>query len=377
VRADMVVYGKTVAGGLPIGVVCGTRSLMRRFDPERPMRIAYVIGSFSAHPAVMGSMNEFLRWLAEPATAREYAEMNERCARWVRATNERLVAAALPLRVVNLGTVWTVLFTEPGRYHWLLQYYLRAEGLTLSWVGTGRCLASMDFTDKDYDALQTKLLDAAHAMRGDGWWLTAAEHPAREKSMRVALIKEAVGSLVRVPRPLRTFYTEVMRRKHDDHHASHSDTINQLFHIVSSSAFLVCYVLVFRDLTTAMWAGLAALFLRQIGHAVLEPPCHDKEALLLGYNTRNKSLVLGAYLLIPIVELALAPAWTGPALSRVTADVARLWFAWTLLVVGGRVAYLVWKHDAWLALVWLVKLVTDPITDVLAYSPRYLRYLAR
>ena len=50
VQADMVVYGKTVAGGMPIGVVCGRKALMRRFDPERPMRIAYVIGTFSAHP---------------------------------------------------------------------------------------------------------------------------------------------------------------------------------------------------------------------------------------------------------------------------------------------------------------------------------------
>src|SRR5262249_44462987 len=49
VRADMVVYGKTVAGGLPIGVVCGKAPLMRRFDPSRPMRMAYVVGTFSAH----------------------------------------------------------------------------------------------------------------------------------------------------------------------------------------------------------------------------------------------------------------------------------------------------------------------------------------
>jgi glutamate-1-semialdehyde 2,1-aminomutase len=69
VRADMVVYGKTVAGGMPIGVVCATKALMRRFDPERPMRIAYVVGTFSAHPAVMGAMNEFLRWVTDPTTA--------------------------------------------------------------------------------------------------------------------------------------------------------------------------------------------------------------------------------------------------------------------------------------------------------------------
>jgi glutamate-1-semialdehyde 2,1-aminomutase len=373
VAADMVVYGKTVAGGMPIGVVCGSARLMRRFDPERPMRIAYVIGTFSGHPVVMGAMNEFLRWVVEPDTAALYADMNERCARWARATNHRLAEAALPIRVVHLGTVWTLLFTEPGRYNWLLQYYLRAEGVSMSWVGTGRCLSNMDFTDKDYDALQAKLLSAARAMNADGWWPRAAEHPGRERRMRRQLIREVLGSLVRVPHPVRTFYTEVMRRKKDDHLASHSDLTNQLFHIISSSVFLGCYALAFWDLTTAMWAGLAALFLRQIGHAVLEPPCHDKEATLLGYNTRNKTLILGTYLAIPVVHLVLAPTWTTAGLSGLLPTVARHWFAWTLVIVVGRVAYLMWAHNAWLAMVWFVKLVTDPVSDIAAYSPRYLR----
>jgi glutamate-1-semialdehyde 2,1-aminomutase len=130
----VVVYGKTVAGGMPIGVVCGKNHLMRRFDTERPMRIAYVVGTFSGHPAVMGAMNEFLRWVLQPATAKLYQEANARCEQWVRSTNQDLVEAALPLRVVNLGSVWTVLFEEPSRYNWLLQYYLRVEGLR--WVGS-------------------------------------------------------------------------------------------------------------------------------------------------------------------------------------------------------------------------------------------------
>jgi glutamate-1-semialdehyde 2,1-aminomutase len=187
------------------------------------------------------------------------------------------------------------------------------------------------------------------------------------------LAREVLGSLVRVPRPLQTFYTEVMRRKKDDHHASHSDLTNQLFHIISSSVFLGCYALAFWDLTTAMWAGLAALFLRQVGHAILEPPCHDKEALLLGFNTRNKTLILGAYLAIPVFHLLRAPAWTAATLGPIMATIAQQWFFWTLAVVGGRVLYLVWAHNVWLALVWFVKLVTDPLTDIAAYSPRYLR----
>ena len=57
VKADMVLYGKTVAAGLPIGVVCAKKDLMRRFDPDHPMRIAYVVGTFSAYPHAMGGID--------------------------------------------------------------------------------------------------------------------------------------------------------------------------------------------------------------------------------------------------------------------------------------------------------------------------------
>ena len=367
VQADMVVYGKTVAGGMPIGVVCGKKALMRRFDAAHPMRIAYVIGTFSAHPVVMGSMHEFLRWVVQPTAAPLYEEANQRCMQWVDATNHHLVTLALPLRVVHLATVWTVLFKEPSRYNWLLQYYLRAEGVTLSWVGTGRCLSSLDFTAEDYRELQIKLLNAAQKMKDDGWWLSAEEHPGRDKRMRMRLIREMVGSLVQIPKPLKSFYAEVMRRKRDDHHASHSNVMNQLLHLVSSSTFLYCYVLAFSNLTRAMCFGLASLFVRQFGHAVLEPPCHDKEALLLGFNTRNKTLIVLGYLALPILHLVQARSLTLEALTSMTTAVAQQWFLWTIVVVAGRVAYLVWKHNLRIAMIWFVKLVTDPLTDIVAY----------
>ena len=210
VKADMVVYGKTVAGGMPIGVVCGRKALMRRFDPERPMRVAYVVGTFSAHPVVMATMNEFLRWLVDESTEPLYEEMNQRCAEWARSTNERLAAAALPLRVMHFGTIWTVTFTEPGRYNWLLQYYLRAQGVTLTWVGTGRCLSNMDFSVKDYEELKDKLVQAAATMKADGWWVSAEELPGRDKIMRRRLTREVLGHLIQVPRAA----PDLLRRGH-------------------------------------------------------------------------------------------------------------------------------------------------------------------
>ena len=226
------------------------------------------------------------------------------------------------MRVMQLGTVWTVLFKEPSRYNWLLQYYLRAEGVTLSWVGTGRCLSSLDFSPEDYRALQVKLINAAQQMKRDGWWLSAEENPGRDKKMRLRLFWEVLGGLVKVPRPLPSFYTEIMERKADDHHASHSNLINQFFHIISSSVFICCSFLAFWDLTRAMCIGLAAFFLQQFGHAILDPPCHDKGKLLLGFNTRNMTLILARYFLIPVIHLVNAGSLTVEAFPAMLAAIA-------------------------------------------------------
>src|SRR5262249_46811101 len=66
VKADLVAYGKTLGGGLPIGVVCGRKELMKRFRDDRPADICFARGTFNSHPYVMASMHEFLRHLETP-----------------------------------------------------------------------------------------------------------------------------------------------------------------------------------------------------------------------------------------------------------------------------------------------------------------------
>jgi glutamate-1-semialdehyde 2,1-aminomutase len=271
---------------------------------------------------------------------------------------------------MNFATIWTVLFDEPSRYNWLLQYYLRAEGVALSWVGTGRCMSSLDFAPDDYRELQAKLVNAAKAMKNDGWWLNEEQQPGRESTMRSRLVWEMAKSVVQVPRPLISFYTEIMQRKKDDHHASHSNLVNQLFHLLSSSTFILCYILIFSNFDLAMFLGLGALFVRQTGHAILEPPCHDKEKALLGFNTRNKTLIVGGYILIPIaqiLQLARGGSLTVESITSIAPIVAQQWFALTLAAVLGRVIYLIWAHDFRTSMIWFIKLITDPFTDILAY----------
>ena len=146
VRADLVTYGKTLGGGLPVGVVCGRHDLMKRFRDDRPADICFARGTFNSHPYVMAAMNEFLRFLRTPEADALYRDLDAIWDARARALNERLAAEGLPVEVENLSSIWTVCYTQPSRYNWMLQYYLRLEGLALSWVGTGRLIFSLNYT---------------------------------------------------------------------------------------------------------------------------------------------------------------------------------------------------------------------------------------
>ena len=150
VRADMVTYGKTVAGGLPVGVLCGRAQFMRRFREDRPADICFARGTFNSHPYVMGAMREFLeRVQAEPLRSL-YRDLDVIWNERARDLNERLRAERLPVRVANLSTIWTICYTQPSRYNWMFQYYLREAGIALSWVGTGRLIFSLNYTAADF-----------------------------------------------------------------------------------------------------------------------------------------------------------------------------------------------------------------------------------
>jgi len=190
VRADLVTYGKTLGGGLPIGVVCGRHELMKRFRDDRPADICFARGTFNSHPYVMAAMNEFLRYLKTPEADASYGDLD---ATWNRRANElnaRLAAAGLPVEVANLSSIWTVCYTEPSRYNWMLQYYLRAEGLALSWIGTGRLIFSLNYTEADFSAVAERFVAAAQAMQRDGWWWHNPE--LTNKAIRRTILKEMI-----------------------------------------------------------------------------------------------------------------------------------------------------------------------------------------
>ena len=199
VRADLVTYGKALGGGLPVGVLCGRADLMRRYRDDRPADFCFARGTFNAHPHVMGAMGAFLRRLDSPEIAALYEGADARWDARAKRLNRLLAAEALPVEVANLQSIWTVGYLNPSRYNWMLQFYLRAEGIALSWIGTGRLIFSLACTDDEFDRIAEKFVAASRCMRDDGWW---APIIATNKEIRRRLLRDLLAAKWAALRPI-------------------------------------------------------------------------------------------------------------------------------------------------------------------------------
>jgi glutamate-1-semialdehyde 2,1-aminomutase len=192
IRADLVTYGKTLGGGLPVGVLCGAHHLMKRFRDDRPLDVCFARGTFNSHPYVMGAMQEFLTRIETPDISALYQNLDQTWDGRAEMLNKRLRDEDLPVQVANMSSIWTVSYTRPSRYNWMLQYYLRAEGLSLSWVGTGRLIFSLNYTEDDFQNVADRFVAAARAMRQAGWWWT--DPAMSNKSIRRQILREMIAS---------------------------------------------------------------------------------------------------------------------------------------------------------------------------------------
>jgi glutamate-1-semialdehyde 2,1-aminomutase len=70
----------------------------------------------------------------------------------------------------------------------MLQFYLRAKGLALSWVGSGRLIFSLNYDEHDFDAVAERFVAACVTMKSDGWWWQAPE--LTDRAIRRGILRE-------------------------------------------------------------------------------------------------------------------------------------------------------------------------------------------
>merc|ERR1712176_1142656 len=143
---------------------------MERRDADRPMRVAFAVGTFKGNPVVMGSMNAVLTWVTTADAKATFDGLKDRVAVWEKTCNSALSKESLPIRVAAYRSTWCICYDQSSLYNFLFQYYLRDAGLQLVWAGTSKMLLNLEYTEKDLARLTEIILKAAKAFKADGWW---------------------------------------------------------------------------------------------------------------------------------------------------------------------------------------------------------------
>jgi len=181
--------------------------------------------------------------------------------------------------------------------------------------------------------------------------------------------------------PLTPYLEALKIQRWDDHRYYHRSRINQSLHFVSSISFMISYVLLFVDPAVAgLLAWGVAMTSRQAGHFFFEPRDYDhvnhathehKEEIKIGYNLRRKVVLMSIWATAPVV-LWLSPSLCGliePAVGF-SAYLHDLGLAWLGIGIGGllfRTVHLFFIKNAMTGLVWMLKIMTDPVNDFLLY----------
>ena len=61
----------------------------------------------------------------------------------------------------------------------------------MSWIGTGRLIFSLNYTDQDFGTVVERFVAAAQAMQNDGWWW--CDPAATDKSVKRGILKEMIA----------------------------------------------------------------------------------------------------------------------------------------------------------------------------------------
>ena len=178
-----------------------------------------------------------------------------------------------------------------------------------------------------------------------------------------------------------SFMEELQEQRWDDHRFYHQSRVNQTLHFFSAMCFLVTYVLIpTYPVYAAFFGWFIAMWVRQCGHFFFEPKGFDnihqmtqqhKESIKVGFNLQRKVALLIVWCSVPLL------VWKAPGMNEFIArfttkmdlmhNIAIAWIALAGLALLARTLYLMLFRSFQTGLVWITKILTDPLHDIKMY----------
>ena len=173
VRGDLATYGKIVGGGLPIGLVAGSRRFIDPIDggmwqygddsyPQ--VEPIFFAGTFSKHPLTMAAAKAVLQKIKAEQTE-IYPKLEQNTRRLTEQLNQFFLSEQIPIEIVRAGSLFR--FKYSGNYD-ILFYHLMLRGIFI-WEGRN-CFVSTAHSETDIQAFIDAVKASVQLMKADGYF---------------------------------------------------------------------------------------------------------------------------------------------------------------------------------------------------------------
>ncbi len=176
IRADLASYGKVVGGGMPVGVIAGTRSFMDALDGGHwafgddsvpSVGVTYFAGTFVRHPLALAAVKAVLLHLKEHGPALQKATTGK-AERLTDELNAFFVKVDAPMVVRGFSSLWRLYATGEQPWFDLLFAMIRDRGVHI--MDGFPCFLTTAHTDADVDFIVAQIKAAVVEMQESGFF---------------------------------------------------------------------------------------------------------------------------------------------------------------------------------------------------------------
>jgi len=178
IEPDLVTYGKAAGGGMPIGIVAGSKKVMNTFSGADDTPAIFAGGTFSGNPLTMAGGIGALEYLKENKDL-IYPYLHEQGDRLSKEINDYCKSNNIPAQMMNAGSMMHLIFggenidssRDIDRSHYKLEreFYLHLLGHNVLVPGIHLAFISYAHTPKIIDQVIEAFKNTFEDLRTDGY----------------------------------------------------------------------------------------------------------------------------------------------------------------------------------------------------------------